>query len=222
VLFDFDGTLVDSAPDLVEAVNEVRKAHRLEPLPYEALRPFATYGARSLLQAGLGLTAQHASYPAVREQFLRIYDERKLTRSRLFAGVEEVLTHLTRMGMPWGIVTNKHARFAEPMVDALLTAIKLRPSVLLCGDSTPEPKPHPLPLTTAAERLRCASESCWYVGDGENDLLAAKAAGMTSILATYGYLPDRLAIEAWPIQHGSHRIDQPSDLLPLLERAGDR
>jgi phosphoglycolate phosphatase len=216
VLFDFDGTLVDSAPDLAGAVNDLRVERGLPLLPFETLRPYATYGARSLLKAGLGLTAEHAEYAATRVRFLEIYDERKLRHSNLYDGVLELLIALERQRITWGIVTNKNTRLAEPMIHELLRDRAFAPAAVVCGDTTPTPKPHPAPLLLAASHAKIDVSTCWYVGDGESDIKAGLAAGMTPVLATYGYVPDLAHARTWGAHH---EIDQPLDLLALLSSA---
>ncbi len=213
ILFDFDGTLVDSAPDLAGAINDLRSEIGLPETPYEKLRPYATYGARSLLKAGLDLSPDHAQYEAHRQRFLAIYDQRKLRKSHLFEGVLELLIALERRGIRWGIVTNKHSRYAEPMIFELLRDRAFNPAVVLCGDSTPTPKPHPAPLLRAAAEAKFDVNRCWYVGDGESDIKASLAAGMTPVLASYGYVPELATARAW----GAHfEIAQPLDLLELF------
>ncbi len=213
VLFDFDGTLVDSAPDLAGAVNDLRAERGLPMLPFETLRPYATYGARSLLNVGLNLTPEHAEYPSTRLRFLDIYDERKLRHSSLYDGVLELLIALERQHIIWGIVTNKNTRLAEPMIHALLRDRAFAPAAVVCGDTTPTPKPSPAPLLLAASHANINAASCWYVGDGESDIKAGLAAGMTPVLATYGYVPDLAHARTWGAHH---EIDQPLDLLALL------
>jgi N-acetyl-D-muramate 6-phosphate phosphatase len=213
ILFDFDGTLVDSAPDLAGAMNDLRVELGLPELPYASLRPFATYGARSLIKAGLDLAPGQEHYEAHRTRFLAIYDERKLSKTHLFPGVLELLIALERRGIQWGIVTNKNSRLAEPMIFELLRDRAFSPQVVICGDSTPTPKPHPAPLLRAAAEAAFDVAQCWYVGDGESDVKASLAAGMTPVLATYGYVPDLTAARAWGAQH---EIDQPLDLLELF------
>jgi N-acetyl-D-muramate 6-phosphate phosphatase len=213
ILFDFDGTLVDSAPDLAGAANDLRIEHGMEPLPYESLRPFATYGARSLVKAALNLAPGDDDYERNRQRFLAIYGERKLHNTRLFAGVLELLIAIERRGMPWGIVTNKNSRLAEPMIDALLRDRAFMPQVVVCGDSTRAPKPDPLPLTTAAETLNVATHECWYIGDGESDVKASHAAQMTCVLAAYGYIPDLAHARSWGAHH---EIDEPIELVRML------
>ncbi len=213
ILFDFDGTLVDSAPDLAGAINDLRIEHGLVALPYEALRPFATYGARSLIKAGLDMTPDDADYESNRQRFLAIYGRRKLDNARLFAGVLELLVAIERRGLRWGIVTNKNSRLAEPMIEALLIDRAFRPAVIVCGDSTPAPKPNPLPLTTAAAALDVAPEECWYIGDGESDIKASHACAMISVLAAYGYVSDLAVARGWG---ATHEIDAPIELTRLL------
>lgn len=214
ILFDFDGTLVDSAPDLAGAVNDLRLEQGLTELPYETLRPYATYGARSLLKAGLDLTAEHPEYEEHRRRFLAIYDRRKLHKSKLFAGVLELLIALERRNITWGIVTNKHSRLAEPMIQELLRDRAFTPSAVVCGDTTPTPKPHPAPLLLAAEGSAIDPAHCWYVGDGESDVKASLAAGMVPVLASYGYVPDLPIARGWG---AAHEVDQPLALLALLD-----
>ncbi len=215
IFFDFDGTLVDSAPDLAGAVNDMRLADGLPALPYETLRPYATYGARSLLKAGLDLTPEDADYDAQRKRFLAIYDRRKLDRTHLFDGVLELLIALERRGLIWGIVTNKHSRLAEPMIHELLRDRAFTPAAVVCGDSTATPKPNPAPLLLAARDAEVDVEHCWFVGDGENDMRASIAAGMRPILASYGYVPDLEHARSWGARH---EIGRPLDLLGLLPR----
>lgn len=217
VLFDFDGTLVDSAPDLAGAANDLRVELGHELMPYSVLRPYATYGARSLLKQALNLSPGDSDYEPSRERFLAIYDERKLHKSQLFPGVLELLIALERQKITWGIVTNKHSRFAAPMVHELLQDRAFMPATLVCGDTTATPKPHPAPILLAASNVQIDPAACWYVGDGESDVKASLAAGMTPVLATYGYVPDLDHARSWG---AVHEIDQPLALLGLLETAG--
>ncbi len=217
VLFDFDGTLVDSAPDLAGAANDLRVELGLELMPYTVLRPYATYGARSLLKQALDLSPGDADYEPNRQRFLAIYDQRKLQKSHLFPGVLELLIALERQKITWGIVTNKHSRLAEPMIHELLRDRAFMPATVVCGDTTATPKPHPAPVLHAANSMQIDPNHCWFVGDGESDVRASTAAGMTSVLAAYGYVPDLDHARAWG---AAHEIDQPLALLALLEVAG--
>lgn len=183
VLFDFDGTLADTAPDLAAAVNRMRTEHGREPLPIEALRPFASAGARGLLHAGFGLKPEDAEYPALRETFLEYYAERVCEETRLFPGIADLLQALRARDIRWGIVTNKATRFTERIIREL----NLTPDCVACGDTTPHLKPHPASLLHAAAQLQLAPGTCCYLGDDLRDMKAAHAAGMRPIAVEWGY-----------------------------------
>lgn len=186
VLFDFDGTLADTAPDLGGALNRMRKARHLAPLAIQTLRPFASGGARGLLQAGFGLSPADPEYGAMREEFLALYGERPCAQTVLFPEMAELLEGLERRRVAWGIVTNKPERFTVHIVSAL--GLGARAACVVSGDSTPHSKPHPAPLFEAARRLSLPPSQCWYVGDDLRDVQAARAAGMRAIAVEYGYL----------------------------------
>lgn len=183
VLFDFDGTLADTAPDLAAAINRMRVEQGEEPLPIEQLRPFASAGARGLLHAGFGLKPEDAEYLAQRETFLEYYAERVCEHTTLFPGIAELLRELQARAIRWGVVTNKATRFTE----RILLKLNLRPDCVACGDSTPHLKPHPASLLHAAEQLKLAPASCLYLGDDLRDMKAAQAAGMRPIAVEWGY-----------------------------------
>jgi N-acetyl-D-muramate 6-phosphate phosphatase len=212
VLFDLDGTLADTAPDLAAAVNRMRIEQGLEALPIERLRPFASAGARGLVFAGLGVKPADAEYESLRETFLEYYAERTCEKTRLFPGVPELLGELGRRRTAWGIVTNKALRFTEPIVAAL----KLTPACVVGGDSTPHLKPHPASLLLAAEQLRLAPSQCCYLGDDLRDIQAARAAGMRPVAVEWGYHhPDNAGPGTWQAEAVIHR---PDELIPLLEK----
>lgn len=184
ILFDLDGTLADTAPDLAAAVNLMR-AHRHLPLtPYENLRPYASAGARGLLGAGFGIAPDHADYEAMRVEFLNNYQEALVVHSQLFSGIPQLLSELESLNIQWGIITNKAARFTDPLVQQIGLG---NSACTISGDTTAHAKPHPEPLHEAARRIDCAPHECWYVGDDLRDIQAAHAAGMTSIAAAWGY-----------------------------------
>ena len=183
VLFDFDGTLADSAGDLAAAVNRMRDKRGLEPLADEAVRPYVSMGARGCLRIGFGMTPEDAGYKAMREEFLDYYAEAVCVHTRLFAGMPQVLDELARRSIAWGIVTNKAMRFTERLVPAL----GLQPGCVVGGDSTPHLKPHPAPLLLAAQQLALVPNQCMYVGDDLRDIQAARAAGMRCVAVDYGY-----------------------------------
>ncbi len=211
VLFDLDGTLVDTAPDLVAALNRVRRERGLEAMPVGALRAYASAGARGLIGAGFQCAPDHPDFPALRDAFLAHYAAALCIDSALFAEVEEVLDTLESRGLPWGIVTNKAERFTLPLLEAL--PWRFTPAVVICGDTTPHAKPHPAPLLAAALRLGVPPARCLYVGDAERDITAGLAAGMHTIVAHYGYIEPQHDARAWRA-HG--HIDHPRDLIGWL------
>lgn len=217
VLFDFDGTLADTAPDLAAAANRQRSHRGLADLPYEALRPYASQGARGLLRAALGMGTDHPEYDATRLQFLTDYAQASTQQSRLFPGIAELLQQLQDEGLTWGIVTNKATHLAEPIVEFL--GLSERSAVLVCGDTTAHAKPHPLPLQHAARLTGFGTHRCLYVGDDLRDIQAAHAAGMPAIAAAYGYVDKDEDIGAW---RAEATVDSPQALwdaiTPLLAR----
>jgi N-acetyl-D-muramate 6-phosphate phosphatase len=183
VLFDFDGTLADTAPDLAAAVNRMLVEQGHEALPIERLRPFASAGARGLVHAAFGIKPDDTEYAALRETFLEYYAECVCERTRLFPGIAELLGELRARGVAWGIVTNKATRFTE----RIIAILKLDPDCIACGDTTAHLKPHPAPLLHAAEQLKLAPAACCYLGDDLRDMKAAHAAGMRPIAVEWGY-----------------------------------
>ena len=199
ILFDFDGTLADTAPDLGAAANRQRIRAGLEPLPLEVLRPYSSAGARGLLRCALNLMPTDEAYEAHRVQFLKDYEAAMTVDTCLFDGVPELLAQIKNEGMAWGIVTNKATYLATPIVKALGLAQEC--AVLVCGDTTAHSKPHPLPLLHAAQQAGYDVERCLYVGDDLRDIQAAQAAGMPSIAAAYGYCGPEHPPETWQADH---------------------
>jgi phosphoglycolate phosphatase len=199
ILFDFDGTLADTAPDLGAAANRQRERAGLEPLPLEVLRPYSSAGARGLLRCALNLMPTDEAYEAHRVQFLKDYEAAMTVDTCLFDGVPELLAQIKNEGMAWGIVTNKATYLATPIVKALGLAQDC--AVLVCGDTTAHSKPHPLPLLHAAQQAGYDVERCLYVGDDLRDIQAAQAAGMPSIAAAYGYCGPEHPPETWQADH---------------------
>jgi len=214
VLFDLDGTLIDSALDLALAADEMRVARGMPSLPATAYRASAGSGARGMLAVAFGLTPYHQDFAALREEFLDRY-ERRLTRlTRPFEQVEELLATLNLRGVVWGVVTNKHRRFTLPLTATM--PMFRRAGVIVSGDSTPYSKPHPAPILEAMRQLDVEAGDCLYVGDDERDMLAGRAAGVATVAASYGYLGPDASIERWPADAVIHR---PADLLKLIDLA---
>jgi phosphoglycolate phosphatase len=212
VLFDLDGTLIDSAPDLAGAANDLRAAHGLPPLPYEALRPMVGAGARGMVGVAFGVTPQDDRFPELRDAFLARYEERMLQETAVFAAVQRLLARLEAHPLPWGIVTNKAMRFAEPVVRGL--ELHTRAATLIGGDTTPFAKPHPQPLLEAARRIGVEPARCVYVGDDLRDVQAGRAAGMATLAAAWGYLGQGEPIHAWG---ADAVIEDPDGVLNWLE-----
>jgi N-acetyl-D-muramate 6-phosphate phosphatase len=208
VLFDLDGTLVDTAADLAAAANRQRADRGLEPLPLEDLRPMASHGARGLIAVALGRAPGDADYDSLRAQFLEYYEQALCVHSRLFDGMEATLEALEHAGIRWGIVTNKIARFTGPLVERL--GLSERAACVVSGDTTPHAKPHPAPLLHAITEARSTATATIYVGDDLRDVQAGRAAGTGTVIAAYGYLGKDVDINRWG---GDHIIAQPSDLL---------
>lgn len=214
VLFDLDGTLIDSAPDLAGAANDLRAMRGLPPLPFEKLRPMVGAGAHGMVGAAFGLKPGDDGYDVLREDFLARYAGRMLALTRVFDGMHGLLDSLERSGLRWGIVTNKAARFTEPIVEGL--ALRARAMALVCGDTTAHSKPHPAPLLEAARQLGLAASRCVYVGDDLRDVQAGHAAGMTTLAALWGYLGEGPDVHEWG---ADGLLNVPSDLLNWLHLA---
>ena len=216
VLFDLDGTLIDSAPDLAGAANRLRADHGMPPLPLEDLRPMVGSGARGMVGVAFGVAPGDPRFEPLRDAFLAHYEAGLLEKTHPFDGVVEMLSALEAAGIPWGIVTNKATRFTTPIVAGL--GLGQRAAVVVCGDTTPRSKPHPEPLWHAARAMGLPPESMLYVGDDLRDAQAAKAAGMAMVAATWGYLGLGEPVHTWG---ADALLDAPSQLPAWLrERAG--
>jgi phosphoglycolate phosphatase len=211
VLFDLDGTLADTAPDLAAAANRQRAERGLEPLPVEQLRPMASHGARGLLGVALGLAPGDADYESARLEFLSFYEQALCVHTRLFPGMAETLQRLEDDGRRWGVVTNKASRFTDPLMQRL--GLDRRAAVVVSGDTTPHAKPHPAPIEHALAACAVASVRAVYVGDDRRDIEAGRAARVATVVAAYGYLGAQADISAWG---GDHVIDAPPQLLTWI------
>lgn len=214
VLFDLDGTLIDSAPDLGAAADKMRVDRGLPSLPLARYRPMAGAGARGMIGVAFEVTPEHPEFAAMREEFFTNYEQCMTQRTYAFEGVQELIAHLVAIDMPWGVVTNKAARFTDPLTRVMPLFVSAR--TVVSGDTTPHAKPHPEPLFEAARQLAIDPRRCLYVGDDERDIVAGLAAGMGTVAATYGYLGQKADPSLW----GAHAtINFPGALLQLLEKA---
>lgn len=211
VLFDLDGTLLDSAPDLAEAANVLRLKTGLEKLPLSEYRPFVGTGARGMLRIALGLTPDSDGFEEQKGAFFQAYEKLLMAHSKVFETVPELIAVLERKHIPWGIVTNKSERFTLPIVKQEVTLA--RAQSVVCGDTTPHSKPHPAPLLLAAEQLARSPSQIIYVGDDLRDMEAARAAGMRAVAADYGYLGGVVSTESW---NPDAAIKKPIELLNVL------
>jgi N-acetyl-D-muramate 6-phosphate phosphatase len=210
MLFDLDGTLADTAPDLAAAANAMRIARGLQPMPLERLRPMVSSGARGMLQVAFDKAPTDPEFEAMRVEFLDRYASALAVHSRLFDGMAEVLDALEARGIAWGIVTNKAMRFTDPLVRIL--GLSTRTTAIVSGDTTPFAKPHPAPLLRAAELLDIPATECIYVGDDLRDMTAGQAAGMRTVAAAWGYCGG-----SEPVQWQADVIcDEPRALLALF------
>lgn len=212
VLFDLDGTLIDSAPDLGAAADSMRLRRGMSSLPQDRYRPLAGSGARGMLHAAFGVMPDHIDYGALKEEFFLCYSECLLQRTEPFPEVQEMLGLIQARGLAWGVVTNKSQRFTGPITQAM--PMFATASAIVSGDTTPHAKPHPAPLLEAARRMSMAPAECIYVGDDERDILAGRAAGMGTVAARYGYLGAGADVALWG---ASAEVVSPMGLLNLLE-----
>lgn len=212
VLFDLDGTLADTAPDMARALNRVRSDEGLAPLPLEHLRAHASSGARGMLGVGFGISPDHVDYEARRVAFLAYYERALCVETRLFDGVPQLLAQLRTRRITWGIVTNKASRYTQPLLQAL--GLDRMAGCIVCGDTCARAKPFPDPLLHASHLLAQSAAQCWYVGDDVRDIEAARAAGMRSMAAAYGYLG-----ASNPVSWGADTcVATPAEILSVLCR----
>jgi 2-phosphoglycolate phosphatase len=199
ILFDLDGTLVDTAPDLALALNLQRQKHGLQDLPIDVIRPYASHGSKGLLSVGFGLSDKDDLFNAMRIEYLDLYDEVFTRNPVLFDGVSELLDFIESQAIQWGVVTNKPRRFSAPLIDAMGLAERM--TCLVCGDDADRPKPAPDTLFLACKLADVNPEDCFYVGDAERDIQAGNAAGMETVVAMYGYLDEKDRPAEWGARH---------------------
>lgn len=211
-LFDLDGTLLDTAPDLSAALNVLLAEERRAPLSLAIIRPHVSTGAIAVVRTGFPeLEVGGEAFEQLRLRFLDHYRAAVAVHTRLFPGFEAVLATLEAHALPWGIITNKAGWLTEPLLGEL--GLLARAACVVSGDTLPVRKPHPQPLLLAAERIGVPPSECVYVGDALRDVQAARAAGMVPLGARYGYLNAAEAPDTWPV---AGWLDEPQDLLPWL------
>jgi 2-phosphoglycolate phosphatase len=213
VLFDLDGTLADTAPDLAHALNAVLEEQGRDPLPYEHIRSHVSQGGAALVRLGFGADLGRGRFEALRARFLEHYQSRLCVGTRLFPGMAQVLESIERQGLAWGVVTNKPTWLTDPLITAL--DLTRRAGCIVCGDTTEQKKPHPRPLLHACQCLGLAPARCLYVGDDPRDVQAGKAAGMSTLVARYGYIHAGTDPAQWD---ADGCIDTALDLLAWLRR----
>jgi phosphoglycolate phosphatase len=211
ILFDLDGTLLDTAPDLAQALNATLQANGRAALSFEQIRPAVSHGGSALIRLGFQLEPQHPQFEPLRTQLLDYYQAHIADETRLFPGMEDVLEHIEARGLSWGVVTNKPGWLTEPLLATL--DLQRRAASVVCGDTLNERKPHPAPLLHACKLIGTAPGQCLYVGDAERDIKAGHSAGMTTLVALFGYLMDSDRPEDWG---ANALIQQPADILAWL------
>lgn len=212
VFFDLDGTLADTAEDLAAPIQAMRADLGLPPMPLEALRPYASMGARGLILKGLGVSRDDPGFEPLREEFMRRYEAAMLVHTRLFAGIPDVLDALDGAGIRWGVISNKLERYVRPILAGL--GVLERSVCAVGGDTTSFSKPHPEPLLHGARLAAVAASRCLYVGDDQRDIEAGQAATMRTIAATYGFCGGESPPQEWG---ADHLIADPLELLEVIE-----
>nr|WP_251068351.1 phosphoglycolate phosphatase [Marinobacter sp. C7] len=215
-MFDLDGTLIDTAPDFIRCLNQLRDQHGLAPLPPEQIRRSVSNGARAMIRVGFGLEPEHPDYTEKHTAFLDLYEAGVAVETSLFEGMDAILQSLEECGIPWGIVTNKPARFAAPLVEAL--GLAERCAAVVCPDHVARRKPHPEALFLACTQIGVQPETAIYVGDHERDIEAGRNAGMRTIAVRYGYIEEPETVDLW---QADLIADTVSDLAKLLQYRRD-
>ncbi|NNJ91026.1 MAG: phosphoglycolate phosphatase [Gammaproteobacteria bacterium] len=211
VLFDLDGTLVDTAPDLANALNVTLKHFGRDPLPFERIRPEVSHGGIALIRLGFEIEPDDKAFEDYRQFLLDYYQDNLSVDSRLFEGMDVLLEKLESNGIPWGVVTNKPSWLTDPLMQQM--GMDKRAACIVSGDTCDNKKPHPEPIHHACQLAGVSAEHCWYIGDAERDIEAGNAAGCTTVTALFGYIDDDDQPENW---HADHIISHPSEMMDLL------
>ena len=212
ILFDLDGTLLDTAPDLAEALNTVLTENRHDPLPFESIRPVVSHGGMALIQLGFGLERSDPTFEPLRQRLLDVYRDNLSRHTTPFPGIGELLDTIEQRGINWGIVTNKPAWLTEPLLKDL--NLFDRAICVISGDTLDERKPHPAPMLYACELAGCKPEQCVYIGDARRDIEAGNNAGMHTLTALFGYIQEDDTPGTW---EADGMINMPLDLLAWLD-----
>lgn len=213
VLFDLDGTLLDTAPDLAYALNQLRQAYRLPELPLSSIRSTISFGAAAILKHGFDIDEKHPDFKPLKEEYLALYAKHLTDSTRFFPNIEKVLSHLEQHDIPWGIVTNRMTNMTIALLKAL--GYEKRPGCIICGDTLRKNKPHPEPILEACRLLKQTPQRTIYVGDAATDVTASKAAGAKSLVALYGYIPSHENPESWK---ADGYINEPIEIIEWLEQ----
>jgi len=213
VLFDLDGTLLDTAPDLAGTINDMRHQRGLPAMPLSELTPMCSFGGRGMLGKGLGLRADDEAYRTAYEAFIELYRARMTRDTRPFAGMRELLRDIVASGCQWGVITNKMESLAIPLMAHM--AFDPAPACVIGGDSAGVAKPDPAPMFLACERIGVDPARCVYVGDSDRDIAAGRAAGMATVGVAYGYIPPGEDIHDW---NANVVVDNVADLMPAIQR----
>jgi len=213
VLFDLDGTLIDTAPDFVTVLNLLLKENDKGPLPYESIRAIVSDGARALVKLGFGLEETDPEFSLRRARLLELYSKHLSQESCLFEGMDKVLTTLENQSINWGIVTNKPRAYAEPLIEDL--GLKQRCAILVCPDDVTQTKPHAEPILLACSKINALASKSIYVGDHRRDIESGRNAGSLTVACRYGYIPPIENIDHW---QADHIINHAEELLAILEQ----
>ncbi|WP_286239770.1 HAD family hydrolase [Neptuniibacter halophilus] len=212
VLFDLDGTLIDTAPDFHWVINQLLSEEGLPPVEYAFLRRYVSQGARAMVEAAFNYREDEEEFTRLHQRMLEIYLGHLDVDSKLFPGLEQCLQWLQTAGIPWGIVTNKPELYTLPVMQGL--GLKQQAACIICPDHVSQRKPHPEALYLACEQIGCSAEKSIYVGDHIRDIEAGNRAGMTTVAATYGYLNEGEDPASW---QADHYISCATELTPLLQ-----
>lgn len=212
VLFDLDGTLVDSAPDLAAALNHLLQQHDLATLPYRAIRPFVSNGANALITLGFGTELSEPQFKVIKAEFIEHYQQNIATQSALFDHLDATLIQLDQNNIPWGIVTNKPAYLTTDLLNKL--ALTARAKCVVCGDQVANAKPHPESIYLACQKLGVLPNNTVYIGDAERDIRAGRLAGTQTIACAYGYIPAGQALADW---QADYIVNETAELLTFAQ-----